>query len=85
VPNTRKFDAMALTHTFTKLPGFAHAMSLIPGYPMVSSASDTKAGIGQAEEVMCDPISRNTALSVLLFFGSCIVGVLLVWPSVHAK
>lgn len=79
--------APSLPKILTKLPGFAHATSLIPGYPMVSSSSNEEdaGSIGVAEEVMCDPITKNTALSVPLFFGSQTVGVLLVWPSVHAK
>lgn len=75
--------APSLPKILTKLPGFTHATSLIPGYPMISSSSETF--VGEAEEVMCDPISKNTALSVPLFSGSQTVGVLLVWPSVHAK
>lgn len=78
--------APSLPKILTKLPGFAHATSLIPGYPMVSSSNNAEtAGVGEAEEVMCDPITKNTALSVPLFSGSQTVGVLLVWPSVHAK
>ena len=77
--------APLLPKILTKLPGFAHATSLIPGYPMVSSSSDSDSAVGEAEEVMCDPITKNTAISVPLFSGSQTVGVLLVWPSVHAK
>jgi len=85
-PEADSGEAPSLPKILTKLPGFAHATSLIPGYPMVSSSSsDADAGVGEAEEVMCDPITKNTALSVPLFCGSQTVGVLLVWPSVHAK
>jgi signal transduction histidine kinase len=69
----------------TKLPGFAHATSLIPRYPMLSKAPDeqdeaTAAGVGVVEEVLCDVKSGGTALSVPLLAGSQTVGVLLVSP-----
>ena len=69
--------APALPQTLSTLPGFAHATSLLPNYPMVSSA---EAGVGKPEEVLCDPRTRASALSVPLFSGSQTVGVLLVWP-----
>jgi signal transduction histidine kinase len=69
--------APALPQMLTKLPGFANATSLLPRYPMVTSAD---AGVGKPEEVMCDPRTRASALSVPLFSGSHTVGVLLVWP-----
>jgi signal transduction histidine kinase len=73
--------APSLPKMLTKLPGFAHATSLLPAYPMVSSSSDSAAaGVGIAEEVTCDPRTKTTCLSVPLFFGSQTVGVLLVWP-----
>jgi signal transduction histidine kinase len=81
--------APTLPRTLTKLPGFAVASSLLPGYPMVS-ASSHQAGIGVVEEVFCDVrggSSQNggrgggAALSVPLFSGSQTVGVLLVSPS----
>lgn len=76
--------APTLPRTLTKLPGFAHATSLLPGYPMVSSGVDKMAGIGAVEEVLCDLKASNggAALSVPLFAGSQTVGVLLVSPSV---
>jgi signal transduction histidine kinase len=78
--------APTLPRTLTKLPGFAVASSLLPGYPMVS-ASSHQPGIGVVEEVFCDVrggTSQNgggAALSVPLFSGSQTVGVLLVSPS----
>lgn len=81
--------APALPRTLTKLPGFAVASSLLPGYPMVS-ASSHQAGIGVVEEVFCDlrgsargvgGVGGGAALSVPLFSGSQTVGVLLVSPS----
>jgi signal transduction histidine kinase len=76
----------------TKLPGFAHATSLIPRYPMLSKPPDeqneaTSAGVGVVEEVLCDVKSGGTALSVPLLAGSQTVGVLLVSPdqSKHHK
>eukprot|EP00567_Pseudictyota_dubia_P015391 CAMPEP_0197444568 /NCGR_PEP_ID=MMETSP1175-20131217/10021_1 /TAXON_ID=1003142 /ORGANISM="Triceratium dubium, Strain CCMP147" /LENGTH=713 /DNA_ID=CAMNT_0042975383 /DNA_START=122 /DNA_END=2263 /DNA_ORIENTATION=- len=80
---------LTLPRTLTKLPGFAHAQSLIPTYPFSSSVSctegggDSAAAVGAVEEVMCDVTSgvRGSALSVPIYFGSQTVGVLLVWPS----
>ena len=49
--------APTMPRTLTKLPGFAHATSLLPGYPMVfmSSSSDLEeSGAGLVEEVLCD-------------------------------
>lgn len=69
-------EAPRLPRTLTRLPGFQHATSLIPGYPMVSSDSP---GVGSVEEVMCDPSTKMSALSVPLFQGRQTVGVLLVW------
>ena len=69
-------EAPRLPRTLTRLPGFQHAASLLPGYPMVSSDSP---GVGSVEEVMCDPTARTSALSVPLFQGTQTVGVLLVW------
>jgi signal transduction histidine kinase len=75
--------APTLPKTLTKLPGFAHATSLLPGYPMVSSSNERMAGIGSVEEVLCDVKAANgaAALSVPLFAGSQTVGVLLVSPA----
>lgn len=64
----------------SKLPGFAHATSLLPGYPMVSM-SGSEAGVGVVEEVLCDLKLGGTALSVPLFAGMQTVGVLLVSPT----
>lgn len=81
-PDASSGMAPALPKTLTTLPGFAHASSLLPGYPMVSSSGEgASAGVGEVEEVMCDPRTKNTALSVPLFTGSQTDGVLLVWPS----
>lgn len=72
----------ALPRTLTKLPGFSHAQTLLPGYPMVASSSE-KAGVGVVEEVLCAVDgTRAAALSVPLFAGSQTTGVLLVYPSV---
>jgi signal transduction histidine kinase len=71
--------APSMPTTLTKLPGFAHATSLLPGYPMVS-ISGSEAGVGVVEEVLCDVKLGGTALSVPLFRGSQTVGVLLVSP-----
>jgi signal transduction histidine kinase len=78
--------ALTLPKTLTKLPGFAHATSLLPGYPMISSSA-VEPGVGVVEEVMCDVSSRRraAALSVPLLSGSRTVGVLLVSPSVLSK
>lgn len=70
--------APSLPRALTTLPGFAHATSLLPDYPMVSGGFD--AGVGVVEEVMCDLTSGAPALSVPLFSGSQTVGVLLVCP-----
>lgn len=78
-------EAPMLPRTLTRLPGFEHATSLLPKYPMVLSTGE--AGVGQVEEVMCDPITKTSALSVPMFQGSQTVGVLLVWskPSTRRK
>jgi signal transduction histidine kinase len=70
--------------SLTKLPGFAHATSLLPQYPMVHSSA-TNAGVGLVEEVLCDVKTGATALSVPLFSGSQTVGVLLVSPNPPTK
>ena len=77
--------APTLPKTLTILPGFAHAATLLPGYPMISSSSEP--GVGVIEEVMCDARSKNkaAALSVPLLSGPRTVGVLLVSPSVNSK
>jgi len=77
--------APTMPRTLTKLPGFAHATSLLPGYPMVSMSSSDEAGVGVVEEVLCDVKTGGTALSVPLFSGSQTVGVLLVSPTVSSK
>jgi signal transduction histidine kinase len=83
--------APTLPKLLTKLPGFAAPSSLLPRYPMVSSASSADsagedlAGVGVVEEVLCDVQSGAAALSVPLFFGSQTVGVLLVSPAVQHK
>lgn len=79
-------QAPTLPRTLTKLPGFAHATTLLPGYPMMSSDSNNP-GIGIVEEVMCDARNRNkaAALSVPLLSGSQTVGVLLVSPSLGSN
>ncbi len=73
--------APRLPTTLTTLPGFAHATSLLPDYPMV--AGSTEIGIGVVEEVLCDVGGGGAALSVPLFAGSQTVGVLLVSPAVR--
>lgn len=70
--------APVMPQSLSKLPGFAHAASLLPGYPMVSSS---EAGVGVVEEVLCDVKLGGTALSVPLFAGTQTVGVLLVSPN----
>ena len=80
--------APTMPRTLTKLPGFAHATSLLPGYPMVfmaSSSDPEDAGVGLVEEVLCDAETGGTALSVPLFAGSQTVGVLLVSPAVSSR
>ena len=76
--------APTLPKTLTKLPGFSHAASLIPGYPMLNAQS-VQPGVGVVEEVLCDPRQTNAnhaaALSVPLLSGSQTVGVLLVSPA----
>jgi signal transduction histidine kinase len=78
--------ALTLPKTLTKLPGFAHATSLLPGYPMISSSA-VEPGVGVVEEIMFGVYSRNraAALSIPLLSGSRTVGVLLVSPSVGSK
>mmetsp|Transcript_4656 Transcript_4656/g.6745 ORF Transcript_4656/g.6745 Transcript_4656/m.6745 type:complete len:575 (+) Transcript_4656:63-1787(+) len=77
-------EAPVLPQTLSQLPGFQHAESLLPDYPMISSNSP---GVGTVEEIMCDPASKNSALSVPLLQGIQTVGVLLIWSkltiSVH--
>jgi hypothetical protein len=73
--------APIMPKTLTKLPGFAHATSLLPGYPMISMTGSNEAGVGVVEEVLCDLKMGGTALSVPLFAGPRTVGVLLVSPS----
>lgn len=79
-------QAPTLPPTLTKLPGFAHATSLLPGYPMMASDQNNP-GIGVVEEVMCDARNRYkpAALSVPLLSGSQTVGVLLVSPSLGSN
>ena len=88
-PDAESGVAPTLPPTLTKLPGFSHAKSLIPGYPMVSSGTETggtslkdDGSIGMVEEVLCDLQSNGAcALSVPLFSGIQTVGVLLVSPA----
>lgn len=79
-------QAPTLPRTLTKLPGFAHATALLPGYPMMSS-DQVNPGVGIVEEVMCDARFKNkpAALSVPLLSGSQTVGVLLVSPSASSN
>ncbi len=79
-------QAPTLPRTLTKLPGFAHATALIPGYPILSS-DQVNPGVGVVEEVLCDSRYKNkrAALSVPLLSGSQTVGVLLVSPSVNSN
>ena len=74
--------APTLPRTLTKLPGFSHASSLLPGYPMLSSQQSTEPGVGAVEEVLCDLRFKTAALSVPLLSGPQTVGVLLISPSV---
>ena len=73
--------ALTLPKTLSKLPGFAHAGSLLPSYPMISSSA-VEPGVGVVEEVIWNSAA---ALSVPLFSGSRTVGVLLVSPSFGSK
>ena len=77
--------APTLPKTLTALPGFQHATSLLPGYPMISSSIEP--GVGVVEEVLCDIRSKTkaAALSVPLLSGSQTVGVLLVSPAVSRE
>jgi signal transduction histidine kinase len=79
-------QAPTLPPTLTKLPGFANATALLPGYPMMSS-DQVNPGVGIVEEVLCDARFKNkaAALSVPLLSGSQTVGVLLVSPSVGSN
>ncbi|CAJ1969402.1 unnamed protein product [Cylindrotheca closterium] len=72
--------APTLPRALTKLPGFSHAATLLPGYPMISSSGDCDPDVGSVEEVMCDPRFKYgpPALSVPLLSGPQTVGVLLV-------
>ena len=76
--------APTLPKMLTKLPGFTAPNSLLPRYPMVSTAKDSEnyAAVGIVEEVLCDVRSGAPALSVPLFMGSQTVGVLLVSPAI---
>jgi signal transduction histidine kinase len=74
-------QAPTLPKTLTKLPGFAHATTLLPGYPMISSSkNEVTPAVGVVEEVMCDTWFKSR-LSVPLLSGSQTVGVLLVSPA----
>lgn len=77
-------QAPAIPRTLTTLPGFSHARSLLPGYPMVQSGDEP--GVGAVEEVLCAVDGTGAgALSVPLFAGSQTTGVLLVYPSVPPR
>jgi signal transduction histidine kinase len=62
--------APTLPRVLTKLPGFAHAQSLLPQYPMVASSSslqqqgsltsEVTAGVGVVEEVWCHVTTSGT-------------------------
>lgn len=79
-------QAPTLPKTLTKLPGFSHASSLLPGYPLLPLSSDPPApGVGVVEEVLCDVRFKTAALSVPLLSGPQTVGVLLVSPAVAAN
>ena len=76
--------APTLPRTLTKLPGFAHAATLMPHYPMMTSFSE-QPGVGTVEEVTCGDDNDTTpttaiALSVPLFAGPQTVGVVLITP-----
>lgn len=73
-------QAPTLPKSLSKLPGFSSAPELLPGYPMLPSATDP--GVGVVEEVMCDIRFKTSALSIPLLSGSQTVGVLLVSPTV---
>jgi len=75
-------EAPILPRTLSQLPGFQHAESLLPDYPMISSNSP---GVGNVEEVLCDPASKTSALSVPLVQGMQTVGVLVVFSKLIAK
>lgn len=72
-------QAPTLPKSLSKLPGFSSAPELLPGYPMLPSATDP--GVGVVEEVLCDIRFKTSALSVPLLSGSQTVGVLLVSPT----
>lgn len=72
-------QAPTLPKSLSKLPGFSSAPDLLPGYPMLPSATDP--GVGVVEEVLCDIRFKTSALSVPLLSGSQTVGVLLVSPT----
>jgi signal transduction histidine kinase len=75
-------QAPTLPKTLTKLPGFSHASTLLPGYPMLSSSDQMTAVVGKVEEVLCDiRFKTAAALSVPLLSGIQTVGVLLVSPA----
>jgi signal transduction histidine kinase len=75
-------QAPTLPRTLTKLPGFSHASSLLPGYPMLSPNNNQMTPeVGVVEEVLCDIRFKTLALSVPLLRGSQTVGVLLVSPA----
>mmetsp|Transcript_14530 Transcript_14530/g.21391 ORF Transcript_14530/g.21391 Transcript_14530/m.21391 type:complete len:648 (-) Transcript_14530:40-1983(-) len=63
--------------SLTALPGFAHASSVLPDYPMVMPGASAR--VGTVEEVMCDPETRSAALSVPLLSGPQTIGALIVW------
>jgi signal transduction histidine kinase len=75
-------QAPTLPRTLTKLPGFSHASSLLPGYPMLSpNHNHMTPEVGVVEEVLCDIRFKTSALSVPLLRGPQTVGVLLVSPA----
>lgn len=74
--------APTLPKKLTVLPGFAHATTLLPAYPMVST-NTIEPGVGIVEEFLCDiRLGGITSLSVPLLCGSQTVGVLLITPAI---
>jgi signal transduction histidine kinase len=70
----------ALPKAVTRLPGFAHAATLLPRYPMLLEPMREEEHHPPPVEEVVGEIPATTALSVPLLRGSHTVGVLLVSP-----
>jgi len=86
-PTSRVFISNANGETtlpimLSALPGFSHARTLIPNYPMLSTTVSSE--IGAVEEIQYDIQTGGPALSVPLLNGAVTTGVLLVSPATES-